>query len=84
MSARNIRAVSYGRPTVWGRCFSIVRRDGLCAVGERARVTLADEYGLTWSGLAKCFGATRRPDGRTVYDFEKVGDAEWMRKGGAR
>ena len=82
MSVKNITAISYGRPAAWGRCFTIVRKEGLCAVGERARVTLADEFGLTWRGLAECFGATRRPDGRTAYDFEKIGEADWMKKGG--
>ena len=76
---RNIKAISYGKPAVWGRCFSIVRKAGLCSVGERARVTLGDEYGLTWRGLAECFGVTPGKDGRTLYDFEKVGDADWLK-----
>jgi len=76
---RTIHAISYGRPATWGRCFTLVRKAGLCAVGERARVTLADEFGLTWRGLAECFGVTSRKDGRTVYDFEKVGDADWLK-----
>ena len=78
---RTIHAISYGKPVVWGRCFSLVRKPGLVSIGERARVTLADEFGLTWRGLAECFGVTPRKDGRTVYDFEKVGDAEWLKQG---
>lgn len=80
---RRITAISYGKPTVWGRCFSIVRKPGLCDVGERVNVTLADELGLTWSGVAECFGVTPQSDGRTVrvvYDFEKVGDAKWLKR----
>ncbi len=75
---RTIRALSYGRPASWGRCFSLERKPGLVAVGERVRVVLADELGLTWCGLAECFGATPRQDGRTVYDFEKIGEASWL------
>ena len=78
---RIIRAISYGKPINWGRCFTIVRKAGLVAVGERARVTLADEAGLVWAGVAECFGATPGKGGRTVYDFEKVGDAEWLKQG---
>ena len=76
---RTIHAISYGKPALWGRCFTLVRKAGLWAVGERARVTLVDEYGLTWRGLAECFGVTLRKDGRAVYDFEKVGDADWLK-----
>lgn len=81
---RIIRAISYGKPINWGRCFTIVRKAGLVAVGERARVILADEAGLVWAGVAECFGVTPQSDGRAVrvvYDFEKVGDAEWLKQG---
>ena len=78
---KTIRAISYGRPATWGRCFSLEKKAGLFDVGERVRATLADEAGLVWSGVAECFGVTERGK-RAIYDFEKVGDAAWLKQGG--
>ena len=77
---KSVRAISYGRPASWGRCFSLEKKAGLFEVGEKVRATLADESGLSWCGIAECFGVTARPDGRAVYDFEKIGDAAWLKK----
>jgi len=73
---KTIVARRYGRPANWGRCFSVVREPGLCDVGERVNVTLADKFGSLWRGVAECFCVTPQSDGRTVravYDFEKLG-----------
>ena len=68
-----IVARRYGRPSNWGRCFSLERAAGRFAVGDTVRVVLADDFGIEWRGLALCFGVTQRPGGRAVYDFEKLG-----------
>ncbi len=78
---KTLTAISRGRPWTWGRCFTVVLGPGRYAVGDRARATIAEEDGLTWHGLAECFCATPRQDGRTVYDFEKVKEATWMKRG---
>ena len=74
---RTIRALSRGRPSNWGRCFSLEKRAGLFQVGEKVHATLADEAGLVWCGIAECFGVTVKGN-RAIYDFEKVGDAKWL------
>ena len=76
---KTVRAISYGRPATWGRCFSLKKKTGLFEIGEKVRATLADESGLVWSGVAECFGVTLEGD-MSIYDFEKIGDAQWLKQ----
>ena len=76
---KSVRALSYGRPATWGRCFSLEKKAGLFEIGEKVRATLADESGLVWCGIAECFGVTAKGE-RAIYDFEKIGDAQWLKQ----
>lgn len=81
---KTLTAVSHGRPVTWGRCFTITRGPGRYSAGERVRATIAEENGITWHGVAECFWTAPARNGRATYEFEKVKDAVWMRRGVCR